>query len=353
MFFNYNIVKKRYEMKKPGLIITETIFSLILAASVAAVTVLAVDLKTNKFGLDKFNPFAPQSSASDVKEKDKQSSQKQEDKKASEAVSEKEASQEPVSSGQPSAQPSEEPVSAPEESKEEPSQQSEAEKKTIKLVSEPADLKSQPKELVDTMKKYGYTLDNIISGDRIILVDTNSTGERTRAIVYCYQKSDKSNYWWNVAGDGKAITDQAFIGENGSDYDVAPGSKKTPGGIMTIGEGFYIGDKPNTDYPMFKITEDTYWVTDPKSKFYNQKVEDTDKKDWSSAEHMITSEKSYKTGLVVNYNTPDADSKKGSAIFLHCGSDATEGCIALPDDVMKTIVEWLDKDSDVSIFITV
>ena len=340
-------------MKKPGLIITETIFSLILAASVAAVTVLAIDIKTNQFGLDKFNPFAGQSSSSSENDTDKGSSEKQEDKKVSEPVSEKASSEEPVSSKPEASEPSEEEISKPEESSEEASQQSESDTKTIKLVAEPENLKSQPKELVDTMKKYGYTLDNIISGDRIILVDTNSTGERTRALVYCYQKSSKSNYWWNVAGEGKALTDKAFIGENGSDYDVAPGSKKTPGGIMSVGEGFYIKNKPNTDYPMFEITDNTYWVTDPSSKYYNQKVEGTEKKDWSSAEHMITSEKSYKYGLVVNYNTPSADSSKGCAIFLHCGSDATEGCIALPDEVMKTILEWLDKDSSVSIFITV
>ena len=44
-------------MKKPAFIITETICSVILAASVAAVAVLAVDLNTDQFHLDRFNPF--------------------------------------------------------------------------------------------------------------------------------------------------------------------------------------------------------------------------------------------------------------------------------------------------------
>ena len=38
-------------MKKTGLIITETIFSIILAASVAAVVVLAIDIKRLRAGL--------------------------------------------------------------------------------------------------------------------------------------------------------------------------------------------------------------------------------------------------------------------------------------------------------------
>ena len=56
---NAVIMKGREEMKKPGLIITEMIFSVILAASVAAVAVLAIDIKTDKFGIDKFDPFVP------------------------------------------------------------------------------------------------------------------------------------------------------------------------------------------------------------------------------------------------------------------------------------------------------
>ena len=341
-------------MKKPGLIVTEIFFSLILTASVAAVTLLAIDLKTNQFGLDKFNPFAGESSASSGKETEKKTPEKHESKEVSQTSSA--ASEEPVSI---KPQESSTPASAPEESKAEESQASQVsqesgtQEQTVKLLSEPANLKSQPKELVETMSSYGYTLENIISGDRIILVDTNSSGEKTRALVYCFQKSEKSNYWWNVAGEGKALTEQAFIGENSSDYEVAPGSKKTPGGIWMAGDGFYIGTKPNTGYPMFEITENTYWVTDPKSKYYNQKVEGTANKDWSSAEHMITAEKSYKYGLVVEYNTGNADSSKGSAIFLHCGSSPTEGCVALPDNVMKAILEWLGKDSRVSVFITV
>ena len=55
-------------MKKSSFIITETIFSLVLAASVAAVAVLAVDLNTDQFQLDRFNPFSQESSAADEEE---------------------------------------------------------------------------------------------------------------------------------------------------------------------------------------------------------------------------------------------------------------------------------------------
>ncbi len=357
-------------MKKPGFVITETLFSLVLAASVAAVAVLAIDLKTNQFHIDEFNPFvqessAKQSSGSD-KEKDKadnnktsQSSLKEISKEQSSAESKTESSAAENSKEETSEQESSKEENSKKESSKEESSKTESSKEessktdddTIKLVSEPDDLKKQPEELVDMLGNYGYSLEGNFDGNKIIFVDTLSTDDKSKALVYCYQKSESTGYWWNVVGNGKAMTDKAYIGENGSAYDTAPDSKVTPAGIYLVGSGFYIKDKPDTSYELFEITDDTYWVTDPESKYYNQLVEGTDDKDWSSADHMITSEKSYKYGLVINYNTSSPDSKKASAIFMHCGSSATEGSIAVPENVMKTILEWLDDDSVVSIFI--
>ena len=118
-------------------------------------------------------------------------------------------------------------------------------------------------------------------------------------------------------------------------------------GFYSVGDGFYIDDKPDTTYPMFQITDKTYWVDDPKSKFYNKKVEGTDKKDWTSADHMISSADAYKYGLVIEFNTSSPDPKMASSIFMHCGNSVTEGCIAMPENIMKAILEWLDKDSNV------
>ena len=179
--------------------------------------------------------------------------------------------------------------------------------------------------------------------DHVIIVDSDTN---SGAKVYCYQKTAKG-YWWNIAGEGKPITDQAYIGTGGADFEIKRGSKKTPMGFYSVGDGFYIDDKPDTTYPMFQITDKTYWVDDPKSKFYNKKVEGTDKKDWTSADHMISSADAYKYGLVIEFNTSSPDPKMASSIFMHCGNSVTEGCIAMPENIMKAILEWLDKDSNV------
>ncbi|MBQ5565017.1 MAG: L,D-transpeptidase family protein, partial [Clostridia bacterium] len=174
----------------------------------------------------------------------------------------------------------------------------------------------------------------------------------SKAKLYCYEKN-KDGYWWNVAGEGKTVTDEVYIGENGSAYEVTADSKKTPAGMWLLGEGFYIGQKPDTTYPTFEITEDTYWVTDTESAFFNQKVDGAEEKDWTKAEHMIAAPKSYKYGLVISYNTYEPDTEKPSAIFMHCGNTPTEGCIAVPENVMKAVLEWLDGDCAPFIWITV
>lgn len=327
-------------MKKAGFVIAETVLSLVLAASVASVAFLAIDLKTNQFHLDKYNPFASQNSEASEKPKAESSAPK---------------SSKPEESSKKSSQTSREESSKTEESSQQSKEESSKPEhvETIKLVSEPQDLKSNPKELEDALKAYGFSLGTAISGNRVIFIDTNGTDDIAKAKLYCYEKSTETGFWWNVAGDGKPLSTDVYIGEKGSNFMPEYDSKVTPGGILPLGSGFYIDDKPNTEYDMFKITEDTYWITDPNSEYYNQKVEGTENKDWSSADHMITSSDSYRYGLVIEYNTVRTEAKYSSAIFMQCGGTPTEGSIAVPENVMKTILEWFDKDTSATIFISV
>ncbi len=346
-------------MKKPGFIITETIFSLVLAASVAAVTVLAVDLKTNQFGLDRFNPFI-QSSSSESEgentEKEKKSPASDSGETSVKEQSEAESADTQSKTAEVSQEQTEESLqeSSDGQSVDESISESSADEEdggVVKLREEPKDLKSDAPEMTELLTTYGYTRD-YINGYKFILVDATAGDDKSKAVLYCYEKSD-TGYWWNIIGDGKPISREVYIGSEGSDFEPAYDSKITPGGVLPLGEGFYIGEKPDTDYPMFEITEDTYWVTDPESKYYNQKVEGVEDKDWSTADHMITSDKSYKYGIVVGYNVDDPDSGLASAIFMQCGSSVTEGSIAVPEETMKTILEWLDGSNTATIFITV
>lgn len=295
-------------MKKSAFIITETVLSVVFVAVAASVAVIATDISKDNVNIIQESPSVESSVQ------------------------------------QSSVTVSSSPESSSEPSKQESSQESTEVSQTVSF-KEPENLSSQPEDLTEFINNYGYTYDYMLF-DHLIVVDTKDS----QASIYCYQKSDKG-YWWNIMGDKKAITDKGFVGENGADFNVTSGSDKTPMGFYRLGEGFYIDEKPNTTYPMFRITEDTYWVDDPKSEFYNQKVEGTSKKDWSSAEHMITAEKAYKYGIVVEYNTDPVDKNAGSAIFMHCGTEPTAGCIVIPEDTMRTVMEWLEKDSEAFILI--
>ena len=309
-------------MKKPLFVIAEILFTTAFVVTAAAAAAVAVDLKTDMFRIDQWDPLKlgrllPAESSTPVQ------------------VSEISA----VPSGK------------LEESSEEPSE--EPSKEEIELVLyEPDGLESQPKDLSELLKAYEYTYEKNLPGNRLIVIEPDHDAADRRAVVYCYEKSEFTGYWWNIAGENQPLCEEAYIGKNGSAYEIKNNDKKTPAGIWTAGEGFYTGEKPETDYPLFAITKDTYWITDEKSSSFNCHVEGTADKDWTTALHMADHKELYQYGLAVNYNTEPPVKGKGSALFLQCGSAATDGSIALPTDTMKTILEWLDKESTPLVWIT-
>ena len=314
-------------MKKPLFVITEIFLSAVFVAAAAATAAVAVDIKTDMFHIDKLDPLHIGQLMPDDKKNEK-------DEKIKKELSEIMV------------------VENKQASETQESFQKIAEKQINAFLTEPEGLESQPKELEEFMLAYEYSFENDLTGDKLILVEADNFSNTSKAKLYCYEKSEKG-YWWNIAGEGKTVTDEVYIAQNGSAYEVTADSKKTPAGMWLLGEGFYIGEKPETSYPLFEITENTYWVTDTESSFFNQKVEGTDEKDWTKAEHMSAAAKSYKYGLVIDYNTYSTDPEKPSAIFMHCGNTPTEGCIAVPENVMKAVLEWLDDDCSPFIWITV
>lgn len=341
-------------MKKAGFIITQTILSLILTASVGSAVVLTMDIRSG----GKILPQELFHTQAKSKNTQNQNSGTVNEAKTSKEESKTEESSKPVQESKTESRQESKAESKPAQESEKPeeSQKAEESKKPEEskadsnglnlILEEPKNLKENPKELIKIVEDYGYGSD-FLGFDNLILVDV---GEKSTAKVYCYQKSSK-DIWWNIAGDGKTITDKAFIGSGGADFDIKNGSKKTPLGFYSISEGFYIGEKPHTTFPLFEITDDVYWVTDTKSKYYNQKVDSTVKKDWTAADHMIDDKDAKKYGLVVEFNTSSPDGKLAPEIFVRCGTAPTQGSIALPENIMKAILEWLSADGSTYIFI--
>lgn len=140
-----------------------------------------------------------------------------------------------------------------------------------------------------------------------------------------------------------------YVGIEGTVSEMSEQVSGTPVGLYSIGSAFYQNDLPATGLQKFAITDDTYWVDDPNSAYYNQRVIGTENMDWNSAEHMCEIP-GYKYGFVVNYNTP-AEYNKGSAIFFHIGSMPTQGCIATTEEMVLAYLAKLGADSNPYILI--
>ena len=145
------------------------------------------------------------------------------------------------------------------------------------------------------------------------------------------------------------LESKGHVGRSGVGKEKREGDGCTPSGLFGIGSAFYIEDMPDTKLDIFQITDETYWVDDPDSVFYNQRVEGTQNKDWRSAEHMISYDV-YRYGFVVEYNV-QAVKHAGSAIFFHVGSNATAGCISTQESMVLAYLEELDKERNPQILI--
>lgn len=125
-----------------------------------------------------------------------------------------------------------------------------------------------------------------------------------------------------------------------------------PPGFYALGFAFGHDENPNSDYPFRAIRSDSYWVDDPDSRFYNQWVDGTQDKDWTSAEALGRIRTDYALAVAVEYNYgSSAVPGRGSAIFLHVGSKPTSGCISLPKSDLTALIRWLNADADPHILI--
>ena len=92
-------------------------------------------------------------------------------------------------------------------------------------------------------------------------------------------------------------------------------------------------------------------MDDPSSPQYNRWVEAPVSAGWTSAEHLIDYPLEYACAVVIEYNTQELVPGRGSAIFLHCGSRPTSGCVAVQEADLLRILRWLDPAKQPEIFI--
>lgn len=166
--------------------------------------------------------------------------------------------------------------------------------------------------------------------------------ELTTATISLHQRDENGN--WK-----QLLSTPGFVGKNGLclDEDHREGCGQTPIGVYRFNKAFGIAPDPGCAIPYIQVDEDTYWSGDP-GEHYNEMV---DIKDYPNllmddSEHIVDYEYQYQYCLNISFNEAGTPGR-GSAIFLHCMGPLkpyTGGCVAVPENIMKLILQQVQPD---------
>ena len=192
-----------------------------------------------------------------------------------------------------------------------------------------------------------------LSGCVVTTPSMNSSAAR----VKLYKRGAPGEQWMP---DGKAAA--AVVGKAGlawghgymehkveSDPEKTEGDGRTPAGIFAVGHTFGFSVSSHPGHLVLKLGE-TLCVDDPASPAYNRIVRRQEVGPETSAEDMRAIPL-YRFGIVVDYPT-DREARRGSCIFIHVWRGptmGTAGCIAMPEQRVKTLQAFTRKPSVVAI----
>lgn len=167
--------------------------------------------------------------------------------------------------------------------------------------------------------------------DQIVLVEYQSG---SRAVLSIHEK--QNGVWKEL------YSCTAYVGKNGIGK-TKEGDKRTPTGTFNLTTPFGIKADPGANMPYTQVTKYHYWCGTSGSQYYNQLIDTrvVDRQRTSSDEYLISYVPQYNYCMFIDYNA-SGEAGKGSCIFLHCtgSSTSTGGCVAVPEGVMKKIIQW-------------
>lgn len=171
-----------------------------------------------------------------------------------------------------------------------------------------------------------------------LLVVYNENSENFNAVFVALEKKGKI---WVV----KQSPIEAGIGKNGFAFpnEKVEGDGKSPTGIFKLGKLFSYEKQTNTQLENQQTTKEDKWIDDVNSADYNKHVSGSTGA--KSYENLLLNTDVYKYCTVIEYNTNPIIKGKGSAIFFHLALKPaffTAGCVAIKEEYMKLMVNWLD-----------
>jgi L,D-peptidoglycan transpeptidase YkuD (ErfK/YbiS/YcfS/YnhG family) len=144
----------------------------------------------------------------------------------------------------------------------------------------------------------------------------------------------------------------AACGWGGVRPDKREGDGASPEGRFALLPGFYRADRialPPTRLAMTPLQPTDAWVDDPADPRYNRLVSLPYP---AHHEEMWRADGLYDLIVPIGYNTDPPLPGRGSAIFLHVARPdfaATEGCIAIPREILGTLLGLLGPGSMITI----
>ena len=184
--------------------------------------------------------------------------------------------------------------------------------------------------------------DKIGNSSRILLVTDENFLFFHRPKLYAMEKNGDT--WESVFEPIHAVAGRNGFADAGEKKE---GDGKTPSGIFPLKTTFGYAETVKTKMPYRQVLADDIWVDDVNADDYNQwgKKQETLA---TSYEMMKRDDDLYKYGIVIEYNTDPVIKGNGSAIFLHiwkCPGLPTAGCVAVSEENILKILDWLDPAS--------
>lgn len=195
----------------------------------------------------------------------------------------------------------------------------------------------------------------------VVTPDWNADHGELRA----YERKDGQ---WQLAIDPQAVT----VGQSGAAWGLGlndvqsdgpqkhEGDGRAAAGVFRIGEAFGYAAKADTHMPYRALQISDYCMDVNGSPYYNRIVDAQavgEKAVAGSSEPMrrdlhLNGDQLYKFGFVIEHNA-QAKAGAGSCIFAHVWrspTDATAGCTAMPEAVIRQLLAWL-RPEDQPVFV--
>jgi D-alanyl-D-alanine dipeptidase len=190
---------------------------------------------------------------------------------------------------------------------------------------------------------------------RQLLLATSAGWEATRALVQAYERESDRGPWTRVGPPLDASLGRAGLGwGRGLHAPVAraplkrEGDGRSPAGVfdLRLATGYEASAPAGVRLPYRQATSTLRCVDDPRSRFYNQLVDESAAaRDWASAEDMRRKDALYRWVVWVGHNDAPVEPGGGSCIFLHLRTaprSVTAGCTAFEKEPLERLLRWLD-----------